>query len=54
MEWPALLSTLVAGTDLTASQAGDALRDILSGDATEAQIAAFLVGLRSKGESIVE
>ena len=54
MDWPNLLSTLVAGTDLTADQAGDALREILSGDATDAQIAGFLVGLRSKGESIVE
>lgn len=54
MDWPNLLSTLVAGTDLTADQAGAALREILSGDATDAQIAGFLVGLRSKGESIVE
>jgi anthranilate phosphoribosyltransferase len=54
MDWPNLLSTLVAGTDLTAAQAGDALREILSGDATDAQIAGFLIGLRSKGESIVE
>jgi anthranilate phosphoribosyltransferase len=54
MDWPALLSTLVAGTDLDATQASDALREILSGDATDAQIAAFLIGLRSKGESIVE
>lgn len=54
MEWPAVLSTLIAGTDLTASQAGDALREILAGDATDAQIAAFLVALRIKGESIDE
>lgn len=54
MEWPALLSTLVEGTDLTKTQAGDALREILAGDASDAQIAAFLVALRIKGESIVE
>jgi len=54
MQWPALLSTLLAGTDLDATQAGDALREILRGDATDAQIAAFLVALRMKGESIVE
>jgi anthranilate phosphoribosyltransferase len=54
MEWPALLSTLVAGSDLTSEQAGDALREILAGDATDAQIAAFLIALRMKGESIVE
>ncbi len=54
MEWPAVLSTLVAGTDLTAAQAGDALREILAGEATDAQIAAFLIALRMKGESITE
>lgn len=54
MEWPAVLSTLVAGTDLTAAQAGDALREILAGNATDAQIAAFLIALRVKGESITE
>jgi anthranilate phosphoribosyltransferase len=54
MEWPALLSTLVAGSDLTSEQAGDALREILAGAATDAQIAAFLIALRMKGESIGE
>ncbi|MEI7623903.1 MAG: anthranilate phosphoribosyltransferase [Actinomycetes bacterium] len=54
MEWPALLRTLVAGSDLTAVEAGDALREILSGDATDAQIAAFVVALSIKGESIIE
>ena len=54
MEWPALLTTLVAGTDLTPIEAGDALREILSGEATDAQIAAFLIALRMKGESIEE
>jgi anthranilate phosphoribosyltransferase len=54
MEWPALLSTLVAGSDLTSEQAGDALREILAGAATDAQIAGFLIALRMKGESIGE
>ena len=54
MEWPAVLSTLVAGTDLTAAQAGDALREILAGNASDAQVAAFLIALRMKGESITE
>lgn len=54
MEWPALLSMLVAGSDLTSEQAGDALREILAGAATDAQIAAFLIALRMKGESIGE
>jgi len=54
MEWPALISTLVAGSDLTSEQAGDALREILAGAATDAQIAGFLIALRMKGESIGE
>lgn len=54
MNWSEILSTLVAGTDLSAEQAGDALREILAGEASEAQIAAFLVALRMKGESIIE
>ena len=53
-EWSALLATLVAGSDLSADQARDALRSILAGEASEAQIAAFLVALRMKGETIVE
>jgi anthranilate phosphoribosyltransferase len=54
MEWSAVLSTLVANTDLTADQAAEALREILAGDATDAQIAAFLIALRMKGESTTE
>ena len=54
MEWPAVLSTLVAGTDLSADQASEAVREILAGEATDAQIAAFLIALRVKGESIAE
>ena len=54
MEWPVVLSTLVAGTDLSADQASEALREILAGEATDAQIAAFLIALRMKGESITE
>ena len=54
MEWPVVLSTLIAGTDLSADQASEALREILAGEATDAQIAAFLIALRMKGESITE
>ena len=54
MDWPALLTTLLDGDDLTPAQSADALRSILSGEATEAQIAALLIGLRSKGETIAE
>ncbi len=49
--WAALLRELLAGHDLTAAQAGAAMTTILDGDATDAQIAAFVVALRAKGES---
>ncbi|MGB5221296.1 MAG: anthranilate phosphoribosyltransferase, partial [Polyangiales bacterium] len=45
------IKTLVAGKDLSPRQVETAMDEILSGDATPAQIAAFVVGLRMKGES---
>lgn len=52
--WPALLGRLMAGEDLSAEQAAAALAEILAGDATPAQTAAFMVGLRMKGETVEE
>jgi anthranilate phosphoribosyltransferase len=52
--WPAVLGPLTRGTDLTSAQAAAALSDILEGGATPAQIAAFCVGLRIKGETVEE
>src|SRR4051794_40276107 len=52
--WPALLSELVAGRDLDRSTAEWAMAQIMTGEATPAQIAGFLIGLRSKGESVDE
>jgi anthranilate phosphoribosyltransferase len=52
--WPSLLSRLVAGNDLTADEARAGLADVLAGDATPAQIAAFVVALRAKGETAEE
>jgi len=54
MNWSAVLATLTAGEDLTAADAGDAIRSILAGEATDAQIGAFLVALSEKGESVEE
>ena len=39
---------------LVASQAEAVMRQIMSGDATEAQIGAYLMALRMKGETIDE
>jgi anthranilate phosphoribosyltransferase len=52
--WPHILSRLSAGQALGADEAGAALGEILAGEATSAQIAAFIFGLRCKGESTEE
>ena len=48
------LATVVEGKDLTEQEAADAMRDIATGAATPAQIGAFAVALRMKGETIDE
>jgi len=52
--WRAVLSTLTEGRDLTGAQASAAMRQILSGDAAPSQIAAYIVALRMKGETVDE
>lgn len=49
--WPGVLASLVAGDDLSIDVAAGAMERILAGEATDAQIAGFLIGLRTKGES---
>ena len=49
-----ILSKLVAGNDLTKEEAMKAQEMILSGEATQAQIACFLTALRMKGETLDE
>jgi anthranilate phosphoribosyltransferase len=52
--WPAVIGQLMRGESLSSVVAGAALDDILEGNATSAQIAAFAVGLRIKGETVEE
>jgi anthranilate phosphoribosyltransferase len=52
--WPALLGRLVGGTDLAADETAWAMNEIMSGAATPAQIGAFVVALRAKGETPAE
>jgi anthranilate phosphoribosyltransferase len=50
----AAIGKLVEQQDLTEDEAAQAMRQIMEGGATPAQIAAFLVALRIKGETIEE
>ncbi len=52
--WPDVLAELIAGHDLDVSSTSWAMDEILSGNATPAQIAGFAVALRSKGETQAE
>ena len=52
--WPDLLGHLVRRVDQPAETVGWAMRQILAGEATPAQLAAFVVALRSKGETVAE
>ncbi|MGY1679389.1 anthranilate phosphoribosyltransferase [Geodermatophilus sp. SYSU D01176] len=47
--WPALLTRLLAREDLSADDTAWAMREVITGEATPAQIAAFAVALRAKG-----
>jgi len=48
------LQKLVERTDLTDQESQEIMKEIMSGNATSAQIAAFLTALRMKGETIAE
>lgn len=52
--WPGLLADLCEGRNLTSEVAEAVLSEILAGEAELVQIAAFLVALKIKGETIEE
>lgn len=52
--WPDLLTRLVTGDDLGPAETHWAMSEILGGNASPVQIAAFAVALRSKGETVDE
>jgi anthranilate phosphoribosyltransferase len=48
------LSKIVSGSDLTMAEAREVMREIMRGEATQAQIGSFLTALRMKGETADE
>ncbi|HEU5159891.1 MAG TPA: anthranilate phosphoribosyltransferase [Streptosporangiaceae bacterium] len=52
--WPALLNALLTGESLTAEETAWAMGEIMAGEATDAQIAGFVIALRAKGETVAE
>ncbi|OKI48874.1 anthranilate phosphoribosyltransferase [Streptomyces sp. MJM1172] len=52
--WPGLLDALLTGHDLGADDTAWAMDRIMRGEATDAQIAGFVVALRAKGETVEE
>ncbi|ANW22042.1 anthranilate phosphoribosyltransferase [Streptomyces clavuligerus] len=54
LSWPRVLNALLDNDDLSADATAWAMDRILSGEATNAQIAGFAVALRAKGETVDE
>src|SRR3954452_13897790 len=52
--WPQGLNPLTRREDLDASATAWAMEQILSGSASPAQLAGFVIALRSKGETVTE
>jgi anthranilate phosphoribosyltransferase len=48
------IDTLAGGRDLSKDDAAAVLSEIMAGNATEVQIAGFLIALRTKGETVAE
>jgi len=52
--WPQLISALLRSTELSTEDTAWAMGEIMAGEATPVQIAAFAVALRAKGETPAE
>ncbi len=54
ISWPEVLEQLLAGENLSKTTACQVMETMLAGQATSAQISAFLTALRSKGANTAE
>ncbi|MEY4262474.1 MAG: hypothetical protein RLY88_182 [Actinomycetota bacterium] len=54
MNWPTVLGKLMQKTDLDRAEASWAMQQIMSGETPEITMAAFMVALRTKGETVTE
>jgi anthranilate phosphoribosyltransferase len=54
LSWPTILTELLAGSNLSISEASWAMEEIVAGRTTPSQLAGFLVALRAKGETVDE
>jgi anthranilate phosphoribosyltransferase len=54
LSWPLVLGRLLEKTALDRASASWAMNQIMAGEATEAQVGAFMIALRAKGESVGE
>jgi anthranilate phosphoribosyltransferase len=52
--WPHVLTSLLHGKNMSVSAAAWAMDQTMTGEVTDAQLAAFLVALRAKGETVDE
>jgi anthranilate phosphoribosyltransferase len=54
LSWPHLIASLLGGEDLTRDQTAWAMEQVMNADASDVQLAGFLVALRAKGETVEE
>jgi anthranilate phosphoribosyltransferase len=54
LSWPHLIASLLAGQDLSRTETAWAMDQVMKADASDVQLAGFLVALRAKGETVEE